>query len=303
MKCHARRHGHAVVPIARETFDWVPKAWLNLQPEPSQEQHPSGPITVCMATFPARFKQIPEAVASLLEQSVQPDRIMIYVNEASDVPGLPDDPRIEVYGSTDVNMTDIGKFEVASMVEDGIVLTVDDDIWYPPNYVEDMVAAVQRYSGKAIVGVHGCVLPVGPAVSTWDEYRENRRVHWFQRAVSNRLPVNIVGTGTMAYDARHVRFDHQTYTRPDGWLTSTWPSKPNRKGYPMMHRAEGSTSSRMDGAHRVKSDEGDSAESIWDMVRTDETMQAEIITLVTFAPLNYVIEEEIVGPRLVMEPF
>ena len=265
------RHGHAVMPIARETFDWVPKAWLNLQPEPSQEQHPSGPITVCMATFPARFKQIPEAVASLLEQSVQPDRIMIYVNEASEVPGLPDDPRIEVYGSTDVNMTDIGKFEVASMVEDGVVLTVDDDIWYPPNYVEDMVAAVRRYSGKAIVGVHGCVLPVGPAVSTWDEYRENRRVHWFQRAVSTDLPVNIVGTGTMAYDARHVRFDHHTYET--GRMVDIHVAvEAQQKGYPMI------TPPRLrEWMVPIEPDEGDSAESIWDMVRTDETMQAEII--------------------------
>lgn len=265
------RHGHAVMPIARETFDWVPKAWLNLQPQPADVQGQSGPITVCMATFPARFKQIPEAVASLLEQSLTPDRILIYVNEANEVPGLPDDPRIEVHGSSDVNMTDIGKFEVASMVEDGIVLTVDDDIWYPPNYVEDMVAAVQRYGGKAIIGVHGCVLPVGPAVSTWDEYRENRRVHWFQRAVSTDLPVNIVGTGTMAYDARHVRFDHRTYET--GRMVDIHVAvEAQQKGYPMI------TPPRLrEWMVPIEPDEGDSAESIWDMVRTDETMQAEII--------------------------
>jgi len=157
------------------------------------------------------------------------------------------------------------------MVEDGIVLTVDDDIWYPPNYVEDMVAAVQRYGGKVIVGVHGCVLPVGPAVSTWDEYRENRRVHWFQRAVSTDLPVNIVGTGTMAYDARHVRFDHRTYET--GRMVDIHVAvESQQKGYPMI------TPPRLrEWMVPIEPDEGDSAESIWDMVRTDETMQAEII--------------------------
>lgn len=265
------RHGHAVMPTARESFDWIPKDALNLHPQPVHDQSTTVPITVCMATFPARFKQIPVAVASLLEQSVAPDRIMIYVNEADGVPGLPDDARIEVYGSKDVNLTDIGKFEVASMVEDGIVLTVDDDIWYPSNYVEEMVAAVQRYGGKAIVGVHGCVLPVGPAVATWDEYRENRRVHWFQRAVSTDLPVNIVGTGTMAYDARHVRFDHRTYAT--GRMVDIHVAvEAQQKGYPMI------TPPRFrEWMVPIEPDEGDSAESIWGMVRTDETMQSDII--------------------------
>jgi hypothetical protein len=266
------RHGHDVMPIVRESFDWIPKDVLNLHPQPVHDQGPTGPITVCMATFPARFKQTPEAVASLLEQSMPPDRIMIYVNEADAVPGLPDDPRIEVFGSEDVNLTDIGKFEVASMVEDGIVLTVDDDIWYPPNYVEKMVSAVQRYGGKAIVGVHGCVLPVGPAVSTWDEYRENRRVHWFRRAVSTDLPVNIVGTGTMAYDARQVRFDHRTYAT--GRMVDIHVAvEAQQKGYPMI------TPPRLrEWMVPIEPDEGDSAESIWDMVRTDETMQSDIIS-------------------------
>ena len=265
------RHGSAIMPIVRPSFDWIPKDALNLHPQPVYDQSPTGPITVCMATFPARFKQIPEAVASLLEQSMAPDRILIYVNEADAVPGLPDDSRIEIFGSKDVNMTDIGKFEVASMVEDGIVLTVDDDIRYPPNYVEEMVAAVQRYAGKAIVGVHGCVLPVGPAVSTWDEYRENRRVHWFQRAVSTDLPVNIVGTGTMAYDTRHVRFDHRTYAT--GRMVDIHVAvEAQQKGYPMI------TPPRLrEWMVPIEPDEGDSAESIWDMVRTDVNMQSEII--------------------------
>ena len=142
----------------------------------------------------------------------------------------PDDPRIEVHGSSDVNMTDIGKFEVASMVEDGIVLTVDDDIWYPPNYVEDMVAAVQRYTG-AKPSLASTVVSFR-LVQPFPRGTNTERTGAPPLVPAEQFPQIFQSTssGPVPWPTMHVTFVSITARmRLDGWLTSTWPLKPNRK--------------------------------------------------------------------------
>ena len=169
------------------------------------------PITICMATFPARFTVIGKAVESLLNQTIAPTKVLIHVNESSEPPPLPDDPRIEVHCSPDENLTDIGKFKMAGMVSEGYVLTVDDDIIYPPDYVESHLTWLKAYGNKVITGFHGAVLPVGSPIKTWQDYKEKRRVHWFKRGLSLPLPVQIVGTGTMGYHVDCVSFDYTQF--------------------------------------------------------------------------------------------
>ena len=169
------------------------------------------PITICMATFPARFSVIRQAVESLLDQSTPPSKILIHVNESEVPPTLPDDDRIEVYCSPEENLTDIGKFKMASMVDSGYVLTVDDDIIYPNNYVESHIKWLKAFDNRVITGFHGAVLPVGASITHWDEYKEQRRVHWFRRGLSTPVPVQIVGTGTMGYHTEHVKFDFSEF--------------------------------------------------------------------------------------------
>ena len=168
-------------------------------------------ITVCMATFPARFSVIGKSVESLLNQRLQPSKILIHVNESESPPPLPDDDRIEVYCSPDENLTDIGKFKMAEMVKSGYVLTVDDDITYPEDYIESHVHWLKRFGNKVITGFHGAVLPVDSPVQSWQEYRDQRRVHWFRRGLSVPVPVQIVGTGTMGYHVDFVKFDYKSF--------------------------------------------------------------------------------------------
>ena len=168
-------------------------------------------ISVCMATFPARFNVIGRAVESLLNQRLPPTRILIHVNESDTPPPLPDDDRIEVYCSPDENLTDIGKFKMTSLVDSGYVLTVDDDIIYPEDYIELHVAWLKRFDNNVITGFHGAVLPVGQPIQSWQQYKEMRRVHWFRRGLSVPLPVQIVGTGTMGYHVDFVRFDYKKF--------------------------------------------------------------------------------------------
>mgnify|MGYP001456719912 CR=1 FL=1 len=262
----------------KNRLNWINNTPIGLELKPIKSHSQNSEITICMATYPGRFGVIKKAVESLLDQSMPPNKILIHVNESEEIPPLPNDSRIIVSGSSDENITDIGKFKLAADIHEGIVLTVDDDIHYPPDYVETMVDAVNRYDGEAIVGVHGCVLPVGEAVKDWDEYRRKRRVHWFRRPVSTDLPVNIVGTGTMAYDASRITFDWTKYEQ-QRMVDIHVAVEAQRKGIPMITPPRG-----REWMVPIDPDEGDSEESIWEMVQTSEDMQQDIIDVLRSVP-------------------
>ena len=253
-------------------IDWFENRDINIQPiQTFREFNPETPIIICMATYPGRFNVIGKTVQSLLNQTIIPTKIKIHVNQSDKSPPLPKDERIEVHLSPELNITDIGKFKLAAEEKTGIILTVDDDIHYPKDYVETMVSAVNRYSGNAIIGVHGCVLPVGEPVKDWKDYRQNRRVHWFRRSVSVDVPVNIVGTGTMAYDATKMKFNWQDY-QEQRMVDIHVAVEAQENKWPMI-----SPIRPREWMVPIDPDEGDEAESIWNMVQTDLAMQNDII--------------------------
>lgn len=154
-------------------------------------------VTVFMATYPGGFDNVGNAVRSLLQQSLAIGKLVLHVNSTRRPPRLPKDPRLVVHLS-DENHADNGKF-VHMAGTKGYILTADDDINYPPNYVERMIREVDVHERKALVGVHGATLPYGPPFSRWSQYSSMRRSHVFGVEHGSRIPVDIIGTGTMAF--------------------------------------------------------------------------------------------------------
>ena len=150
-----------------------------------------------MATYPGGFEKLGDTVECLLNQSMSFDKMIIHVNGLEKPMNVPSDPRIELRYS-EINYADNGKF-VHLAGASGFIITVDDDIRYPFDYIEKMIYAVEYFSRSAIVGVHGAILPVGPPISRWSGYKESRRTHVFSQSQASYSPVNVIGTGTMAY--------------------------------------------------------------------------------------------------------
>jgi glycosyltransferase involved in cell wall biosynthesis len=157
-------------------------------------------ITVFMATYPGGFDTVNDAIKSLLEQTKQVDKIILHVNSNKPPENLPVSSRLEVRLCQE-NAADNGKFKYMDEFT-GYFLTVDDDICYPPDYVEKMLSYVDRYDRTSIIGVHGVVFPTGPPISRWSEYREQRRTHTFTTANSSFTRVNCLGTGTIAFHSQ-----------------------------------------------------------------------------------------------------
>ena len=172
---------------------------LEVRTAPKQDviKKTSEQITVFMATYPGGFENVGNAVRSLLRQSLAIGKLVLHVNATRRPPRLPKDPRLVVHLS-EKNYADNGKFAHMSATI-GYVLTADDDIDYPHDYVERMVREVNHHGRKAIVGVHGATLPYGPPFSRWSQYTSMRRSHVFTVEHGGRTSVDIIGTGTMAF--------------------------------------------------------------------------------------------------------
>ncbi len=153
-------------------------------------------VTGGVASIPSRAWMLREMVVSILPQV---DRLAVYLNQYDEVPAFLDDPRITVARSQDHgDRGDAGKFFAAGELTEGVYLSLDDDIVYPPDYAARMVDRLVALDGKAVVGVHGVVYARRPT-SFFD-----RRVLQFPEANARLRPVSLVGTGTAGFDLERV---------------------------------------------------------------------------------------------------
>ncbi len=85
---------------------------------------------------------------------------------------------------------------------DGIVVTCDDDLLYPDDYVHTLVSGLDRHGHDRIVGFHGGL------TDGWREHPHGaanvKRIACLGELRHDDTDVNVLGTGVMAYDARHT---------------------------------------------------------------------------------------------------
>lgn len=136
-------------------------------------------IHATLATYPPRVENLRTVIAAL---SPQVDRLRIILNEFREVPRICNEfnnvePIIPEYDTKDT-----GKF-LFSPEPDDWLFTVDDDIFYPSDYVVRSIAALESTGVKnAIGGYHGSI------------YTRHRYLNYrFLRKILRRNPNFIVG--------------------------------------------------------------------------------------------------------------
>lgn len=141
---------------------------------------------IAIATFKGREKYLKKAVQSLVGQA---DEIRIYDNE-----------------KRFIDLTDNGKFYFLHEYKEPIYyFTCDDDLLYPPTYIQDMVEAIDRTG--TIVTHHGRKL-LGFDRSY---YREHKAYQCLSSNTYEGL-IDVAGTGVAGF-----RTD---YFNPDIWASS-----------------------------------------------------------------------------------
>eukprot|EP01121_Diplochlamys_sp_Union-15-3_P008092 TRINITY_DN211_c0_g3_i2.p1 TRINITY_DN211_c0_g3~~TRINITY_DN211_c0_g3_i2.p1 ORF type:complete len:604 (-),score=27.12 TRINITY_DN211_c0_g3_i2:101-1882(-) len=182
------------------------------------QDHPREFVMLSMAAIPRRESVLTAVVSSLLPQV---DQLNIFLNGFDKVPDFLRNSKITVVRSQDEgDLSDNGKFFFLSRLKKGYYFTADDDIIYPPNYVQNLILKIEQYRRAAIIGVHGSRWNHTDFSTFYDT--KKRIVLHFKYEVKQDTIVHLLGTGTVAFHTdtvKHLRFSlFKTKSMADIWL-------------------------------------------------------------------------------------
>ena len=148
-------------------------------------------LTANLATYSGRADILPKAVESLHNQTMPLDEIRVYANDY--------EPDVDATVRTGEDLKDNGKFRWIPEVEDEIYFSCDDDILYPPFYVEYMLEKLEQYP-ECLLTMHGRKLKGKGR----NYYRGHQQYH-FQRELQEDKIIDVPGTGVSVFNTRHFK--------------------------------------------------------------------------------------------------
>jgi hypothetical protein len=170
-------------------------------------------ITVKIASIPERISQLEATIESFLKKV---DSIQVYLNNYSSIPSFLNHKKICVFTSQEYgDIGDIGKFYQIEQ-QNGYILTIDDDLIYPPDYVDSMVRKIDFYQRKVLICVHGNILPKQKLASY---YKDKQGVH-FEKELKKDIKVDVPGTGTLGFHTDNIKISQQIFLYPN--MTDIW---------------------------------------------------------------------------------
>lgn len=205
---------HQTIPTQRfkEVFRFpVTRDVIAVAPEMTRLANPALPVVASLCSIPERSDVLRQTLASLAPQV---DELHLYLDRYDAVPDFVRDchPKLTVRRSHDLpGLRDNGKFiPLLDRPDDCYFFTADDDIEYPPDYVNAMVKKIEHYGRLAVVGVHGVLIPEHPT----GYFSSFRRVHLFTRELEQDRLVNNLGTGTVAFHSGRLKgLDYRHFTQ------------------------------------------------------------------------------------------
>ncbi len=132
-------------------------------------------VTVSLTSYPARIKVVPEVIKSIFNQTVKPDRVLLWLAEeqfSEKEASLPAELRALKNQGLEIMWCDDLRphkkyFYTMQKYPDDIIITVDDDVKYKPDTIEKLLAsyikfpfAVSALRAHCITfDEHGCINP------------------------------------------------------------------------------------------------------------------------------------------------
>jgi hypothetical protein len=214
-----------------------------------------------MATMPSRAGTAPRALASILPQV---SRLWLFLDRFDSVPGYVHDQRIRVLRSQDVgDLRGNGKLlGLALENEPCTFFPLDDDVEYPIDYCRTLERHVDRYDGRAVVGVHAAHLRT-PLTSYRDDLHVLHRRARHERAED----VDLLGADSLALRTTTLRFDVREWQHVN-MVDLSFALEARRRGIPLV------TIPRP--VNWLKALDENQPDSIWVGVLRDDSRQTEL---------------------------
>lgn len=116
------------------------------RPRRGKRHNRSSDLIVSLTSYPARFRTLHLTLACLLDQTVRPDRVILWIADA-DLDRLPQKVRqFEQAGLEIMRCADLRSFKklipALGAFPDAFIATADDDVYYPANWLEELVGGV-----------------------------------------------------------------------------------------------------------------------------------------------------------------
>lgn len=164
-------------------------------------------VRIGIASIEIRRTALSRVIDCLYDQA---DEILVYLNDYSEVPKFLNREKIQVvHQKGDVG--DRGKFYDIDNFS-GYFFSCDDDIEYPPYYVQHCIDAIERYGRKAVVGWHGSLLKT-PFIDYYSS--ESRRVFSFRSGRPEDIAVHILGTGCSSFHTDTIDVRYADFLTPN----------------------------------------------------------------------------------------
>lgn len=159
-----------------------------------------------MATMPSRNRTARLAIRSILPQV---DALHLYLDGFEELPDYAQHPKIRITRSVDEpGLKANGKLlGMLHSPDDAFYVTVDDDYWYPRNFVKRLVRNYQEVGHPAVFGVHGSII-----LQPFESYVRDRRVITSWKPLRVRTAVNVVATCGTLHHLSDMRFDVRNWT-------------------------------------------------------------------------------------------
>jgi glycosyltransferase involved in cell wall biosynthesis len=167
----------------------------------------------------ASYKRIESLVVSLKSIYDQCDEINVCLNNhEGKLPEILFSDKVNLV-FTDNSLGDAFKFLYLDR-SDGYFFTIDDDLIYPPNYVEYMISKCKEYDNKKIITLHGRSFNDFPILSY---YRSATEKYQCLNEVKSDVKVQFGGTGVMCFHTSLMKKSIDQFLYPN--MADVWIGK------------------------------------------------------------------------------
>ena len=157
-----------------------------------------------LASIPERYENLTHIIPDILAQA---DVLHIHwVGYKTPVSNAWQDPNI-IHHTWAKAGSQI-RFQPYALYSNAYFFSIDDDILYPPNYAEKMIAAMQQYKNKVVCCLHGNNINL---VKRSQFYTKDRKNINFKNALGANRRILIPGTGTTCFYTPHMKINFQDY--------------------------------------------------------------------------------------------
>lgn len=184
---------------------------------------------VGIASTPNRIEGLKDTIKCL---SPQVDHIYVWLNGYEKIPPIKETN--VTFHLSPINEGAIAKLKILELIKENnfYYFTCDDDIIYPPNYVEHNLSI---YEPGSIQSSHAKIFPPFPISS----YAHNDiSGFYFGSEINHKTPVHIIGTGVSLMDSNVAKnINYKEFATPnmlDIWV-SCWAQQTQTPLYVVPH--------------------------------------------------------------------